>query len=102
MVLVADENDCVVLACKLNCFEVNLCNEGTRRVDHVKVPVLGLLPDCRRNAVCAENHPSALRYFVKFFDEDSAGCPEFFDDVPVVDNFFADIDRSTEQVQCDL
>jgi hypothetical protein len=58
------------------------------------------LADRLRNAVRAEDHYRIVRNVGKGFDEDRAAGFEPVDDVAVVHDFVADINRGAETLQC--
>ena len=96
---VADENDLAVLLGVVLPFLVDLRHQRAGRVDGRKAAPFRFLLDRFRNAVGAENGHRALGNVGEFLDEDRALGAQGFDDVAVVDDFVADVDRRPEHFQ---
>src|SRR6185312_13264369 len=102
MVLVADQDDRVAFARELDGFEMHLRDQRTGRVDDGEAPFLALLANFRGNAVRAEDGAGAGRDFLKLFHKYRAEVAKLVDDVFVVDNFLADVNRRPVEVQSDF
>src|SRR3989441_9621776 len=90
VVLVADENDRVVLARVADRLEVHLGHERARRIDNPEAPLHRLLAHLRRDPVRAEDHGRVVRHLVQLVHEDGALGAELFDNVAVMDDLFSD------------
>ena len=91
--LVADHDDRVALRGELACLDVDLGHERTGRVDRAQVAGLGVLVDRRGDAVGGEDDHLALGHLGLLLDEDRSALRELLDDVLVVDDLLADVDR---------
>jgi len=87
---------------KLHGLEVHFGNQRAGGVDDGEVALFGFRANCRRYAVGTENRSRAGRNFGKLFHEDGAEFAQFVDDMLVVDNFFADVDRRAVEIQGNL
>ncbi len=97
--LVADQQDVVVLACEALGLVVDLGDQRAGGVDRLELP-LGRLPvDLGRDAVGREHHGRAGRHLVELLDEHRAARLEVGDDVLVVDDLLADVDRGAVEVE---
>ena len=92
----------MVVLGELLCFQVDLGYEGAGGVDHLESAALGLVPYGGRNPMSAEDDAAVRRDFGQFLDEDSSRVAEFLDDVAVVNDLLANVDRGSEQVESNL
>ncbi len=99
MAFVPDQQNLEVVAREAHCLAVDLRHERTRRIDRLEVAVSGRRHHCRRHTVSAEDHVRALGNLVDFLDEDGTLALEFRDDVDVVHDLLAHIDRRTEPLE---
>ena len=67
-----------------------------------RLALFALAADFRGNAVSAENGAPAVGHFGQFFHENRAQLAQLVHHVLVVDDFLADIDRRTIEIQRDL
>ena len=93
VVLVADERDEVAAVGVAPRLGVHLVHERARRVDDPEPAPLRVLLHRRRDAVGREDADRALRDLVLRLDEDRAEPLEAAQDVVVVDDRVADVDR---------
>ena len=91
--LVADEDDLSSLALVLLRFLVNLGDEGTGGVDHRQLAFRRVVGDLLRDAMGAEDGDGAVGYLVDLVDEARAFRSQVIDDLLVVDDLVADVDR---------
>ena len=102
MVFVPDQHDGVVLAGVADRLEVHLGHQRARGVDHAQPAALGFITHRGRDAVRAENDRRIVRHFVELVDEDRALRPERLDDVGIVHDLLAHVDRRPADVQREL
>jgi hypothetical protein len=81
---------------------VDLADQRAGRVDHPERPSLGLCVYGRAYPVGAEHHESTFRYLAQLVDEFGAAFAEPTDNMSVVDNFLAHVDRRAESLQRQL
>jgi hypothetical protein len=72
---------------------VYLRNERARRVDNAEVASLRVGLDGAGHAMSTEDREGAVRDFREIFDEAGALGFEVFDDMAVVNDFMAHVDR---------
>ena len=91
---VADEDEVVVLARVATRLGVHFGDQRAGRVDDLEVAALGgLLANSRGDTVRGQHHDRALGHLVDLLDEHRALGLEVANDVQVVDDLTADIDR---------
>ena len=90
---VPDEEDRPAVGGEVACLGVHLADERAGRVDHVELRGAGGIPYRGRDAVGREDDRRALRHLVELVDEDGAAALEIGDDVLVVNDLLADVDR---------
>ena len=96
---VADEQDVVVLAGEPLGLVVHLGDQRTGGVDHLQAAGGGRLVHRRRHAVCGEHHDGALGHLVGLLDEHRATPGQRLDDVAVVHDLVAHVDRRAVLLQ---
>src|SRR5580698_5781936 len=102
MILMPNQHDARAIAGESHSFQMHFGDQRTCGVDHMQIPIFGLLADRGSHAVRAEDGASADGNFIQFFDEYGASLAQLIHDVFVVDNFFAHINWRPIQVQGDL
>jgi len=98
---VADEDQRITFFGELNCFDVDLGDEGARSVDDAKAAVFAGLADFGGNAVGAVDDALAGGDFVHGVDENGAFALELLYHEAVVDDLFTDIDGRAEGLKGD-
>ena len=78
---------------------MHLGHQRAGRVDRLESALLGLRVDRGRDAVGGEDDGGALGHLVELLDEDRTARLEVGDDVLVVDDLLADVDRRAVQVE---
>ena len=96
MALVADHDEVVAFLVQLGDLDVDLGDERTGRVEDAEAARRGLLAHRLRDAVRAEDQRGARRHVVEVLDEDRALGLQVVDDVGVVDDLVAHVDRRAE------
>ena len=96
---VSDQHDRVTLGRVPPRLHVHLRDEWARRVDRLEPPCGGVRVNRRCDAVGGEHDGRALRNLGLLVDEDGAACLEVADDVEVVDDLLADVDRRPVEVE---
>ena len=96
MALVADHHDVEAVLAHLRDFHMHLGHQRARRVEHAQAARLGFRAHGLRHAVRAENHRTAVGHFVQVLDEDRAFLAQILDDVGVVHDLVAHVDRRAE------
>ena len=99
MPLVADHDEVVALARELGDLDVDLVHERAGRVEDREAALRRVLAHRLRHAVGAEDERRAYRHVGEVLDEDRALSLEVVDDVGVVDDLVADVDRRAELVE---
>ena len=100
---VADEDEVVVLARVTTRLGVHLGDQRAGRVDDLEIPALGgLLANSRGYTVGCQHHDRVLGDLVDLLDEHRPLGLEVADDVQVVDDLTADIDRRSVERQSAL
>ena len=94
---VTDQHDAMAVGRVAPGLDVHLRHERTRRVDRVETALGGVLVHRRRDAVGREHERRALRHVPLVVDEHGATALEVPDDVRVVDDLLADVDRGSVQ-----
>ena len=97
--LVADEEDLEVVAREAHRLAVHLGDERAGRVDGLQSPIGCRVHDGRRDPVRAEHDVRALGHLVDLLDEDRALALELGDDVDVVHDLLAHVDRRAEALE---
>ena len=101
MVPVADQDQRVPFFGELDGFHVDLCDQRTSRVDHAKLAAFAGFADFRRNSVRGVDYRSPCGNLFNAVHEDRALLLQFLDNVAVVDDLLADIDRRAEGLKGD-
>ena len=97
VVVVADEDDRVALLGVVDGLEVHLGDERAGRVDRLEAAsAAAIARTCGRDAVRREDERGVVRDLVDFLDEAGALVAQLVDDVAVVDDLLADVDRAVE------
>jgi hypothetical protein len=99
MARVADDDHLKPLAAVSLSFEMNLRDQGTRRIDDSKSSLSCLFDHSRRNTVGAEDRYCALGKPLEGLHKDSAFFDQFLNDVTVVNDFMKDENRRTMDLQ---
>ena len=102
MTLMADQQDVVVLRGEPACLVVHFGHQRAGSVDGPQAAVFGLLAHFRRDAMCGEHHDRALGNGLGLFDEDRAALFQRPDDMSVMHDLLADVDRRAKSLQRDL
>jgi hypothetical protein len=90
---VSDEDDALSFCCIAPCLNVHLRHERARRIDRGLPADCGTLVDRRGNTVSRENEDRSGRGLRLVLDEDRAALFEVADDVRVVHDLLANVDR---------
>ncbi len=98
--LVADHDEFVALFGELGHLDVHLGHQRAGGVKHMKAALRGLLLHRLAHAVRAEHQRGAGRHVGQVFDEDRALGLEVVDDIGVVHDLVAHVDRAPEFLQC--
>ena len=97
---VADQDDRVALGGELQRLAVDLGHQRARRVDRPQLAALGVRVDRGRDAVGGEDGDRALGdRVVELVDEDRAALAQRLDDVLVVHDLLAHVDRRAVQLE---
>ena len=97
---VADEDDRVAVGGELQRLAVDLGHQRAGRVDRLQAAALGLGVDRRRDAVGGEDGDRALGdRVVELLDEDRAALAQLLDDVLVVHDLLAHVDRRAVELE---
>ena len=99
---VADEDDAVPLARVADGLQVHLGHERTGGVDHPQPAPPRLLAHGRGDAVRAEDHRGVVGHLVELVHEVGALGPEGLDDMPVVHDLAAHVDRRRADLEGQL
>ena len=91
--LVADQDDRVALVGELARLDVDLGDQRAGRVDRPQPALGGVVVHRRGDAVGGEDDHLALRHLGLLVDEDRAALAQLLDDVLVVDDLLAHVDR---------
>ena len=97
--VVADQQDVVVVVGEPLRLVVHLGHQRAGRVDGLQPALGGLDVHRRRDAVGGEDHGRALGHLVELLDEDRAARLEVGDDVLVVHDLLAHVDRRAVEVE---
>ena len=98
--VVADEHDRVAVGGELLRLDVDLRHERARRVDRRQAALGRLRVHRRRHAVRGEDGRRALGHgVVDLVDEDRAALAQLLDDVLVVDDLLAHVDRRAVELE---
>src|SRR5579884_1658234 len=98
----ADEHDRVTGFGEFPALEVNLGDQRAGGVDYVQPALLRLLAHSRGNAMRAENDARALGHFLEFLDENGPGAAQLVDDMAVVNDLLADVNRRAVKIEHNL
>src|SRR5262249_50335161 len=79
--------------------DVHLRHQGASRIEHAQAPLLGFLAHSLRHAMRAEDHCGTGGNFAPRFHEYSPFGAQIFDDVLVVYNLVANINRCAGQAE---
>jgi hypothetical protein len=102
MIAMTDQHQRVPLLGKLDGFYVNLCHQRASRIDNLQTALLRPVTNSRRNSMSRVDDPCALRHLVQLVDKDCALLGEVGHNIAVMNNLFANIDRSAKGLQCYL
>jgi len=102
MVAVSDQDQRIALLRKLDCFNVNFCDEWTCGIDDLEITGLAIVANFGRDSVCAVDHALARGNLINGIDKDRALGLEIFNHVAIVDDLLTDVDRGAKSVQGDL
>src|SRR5438034_10625221 len=91
MILMADQNNGIVMASVTDHFDMDFRNERTRGIDNPQPSRARVLPNFRRDAVGTKYGYGAVGNFVERFDEDRTLCRQLIDHESVMDNFLPDV-----------
>ena len=97
--LVPDQQDAVALAGETPRLVVHLGDQRAGRVDGLEAALGGLGVHHRRDAVGREHDGGTLGHLVELLDEDGAAGGQVVDDVLVVDDLLAHVDRRAVEVE---
>src|SRR4051794_16941454 len=97
--LVADQQDVVVVAGEPPRLRVHLGDQRAGGIDRLEAPPVGLLVHDRRDTVGAEHDGRALGHLVGLLDEHRAALLQRLDDVLVVHDLLAHVDRRAVGLQ---
>jgi hypothetical protein len=98
--VVADQDDRVPVFGKFDCLPVDLGHQRAGGVDGLEAAAFGVGMNRRRDPVGREDGRGALRdRVVELVDEDRPAPPELLDDVLVVDDLLADVDRGAVELE---
>jgi hypothetical protein len=92
----ADQDDLAALAGIAAAFGMDFGDQRAGRVDHRQVAFGGGVLHLAGDAVGGEHRDRAIGDFGDFIDKDRTTGAEVFDDVAVVNDFVADVDRRAE------
>ncbi len=101
VVAVSNQHQRVTLLGELDGFDVDLGHQRAGRIDHLEAALLGALPDRRGDTVRGVDHARPLGHLVQFVDEDCALLGQVGDDVAVVDDLLANVDRCAKGLEGD-
>jgi hypothetical protein len=79
---------------------VHFRDERTGCVEHRKTPRRGVFFDRPGNAMSAEDGRCAWGYLIKFFNEYGTKAPQPFDDMSIMDDLMANVDRRAVLIEC--
>ena len=96
---VADEEDRVAEPCEVPCLGVHLGDERTGGVDRAEPAEARAVAHRRRDAVRREDDVAPPRHLPDVVDEHGSAPLEVADDVRVVDDLLADVDRRPVQLE---
>jgi hypothetical protein len=94
----ADQHDRVALLGETNRFQVDFGYERACGIDYLQPAFFGFGTDSRGYSMSAEDHPAAFGHFGQFFYKYSSGGTQLIYYVPVMYDFFADIDRRSVEI----
>ena len=100
--VVPDQEDRVPVRGEPPCLGVHLADERARRVDHLELASFRGVAHRRRDAVGGEDGGGAAGDLVDLLDEDRAAALERRDDVLVVDDLLAHVDRRSALLEGEL
>ncbi len=98
MAAVTDQDRLDALAAVAADLHVDLGHQRAGCVEHLELAAFGLLPHRPRHAVGAEDHVAVVGNLVELVDEDRALALEVVDDVAVVHDLVANVNRRAEQL----
>ena len=96
MALVADHDEVVAFLVQLGHLDVHLGHQRAGRVEHAEAALRRLAPHRLRHAVRAEHQRRADRHFAQVLDEDRTFGLQVVDDIGVVHDLVAHVDRRAE------
>jgi hypothetical protein len=95
----ADQHHVVIAAGVTAALVVNFVNQWAGRIDDIELTAFGISLDFTRHAMRAEDGHGAERDLVDLVDEDRAPRLQVIDDVMVVNDFMAHIDRGAKSLE---
>ena len=95
----SDEDDAVALRGEATCFGVHFLDEWTGCVDRPQGSRVGPGVDARGDAVCSEYKNGSFGHVLFGVDKDGSTFLELTDDVGVVDDVMAHVDRRPVHAQ---
>src|SRR5262249_31030674 len=99
VLLVADQDDRVVLPRVVDRLQVHLRDERAGGVDRLQLLAPRRVAHRRGHAVGRIDQPRGIRHFVDFLDEDRALGAQLVHDVSVVDDLLADVDLAVADLE---
>src|SRR5579859_4087450 len=78
---------------------MHFCDQRAGGIDNLQIALFGFDSDGRGNAMRAENNPCPFRNLSQFLDKNGARLAKFVNDVAVVNDLFAHINRSPVEIQ---
>ncbi len=99
MSFVADQKNGITFAGKADCFEMDLGDKGTGRINGVEVALGSSGPNSRCDTVRAIEDIRSAGDFIHTIDEDNAPPAKAVNDVPVVDDLVINVERCTVKLE---
>ena len=93
---VADHDNLGAMLAHLADFDVDLGHQRASGIEHLQAARLGFFAHRLRDAVRRKHQRVAWRDIIEVFDEDRALAAQVVDDIGVVDDLVAHVDRRTE------
>src|SRR5215475_5013226 len=96
VIAMSHEDERMAFFGKIDGLNVDLSNKGTGRIDYPKTTRLAGRPDLMRNSMGAIDYPVSMWDFFDAIYENRPFRCEFVDYVPVMDNFFPNVNRGSK------
>ena len=96
----SDHDDAVALLVHLGDFHMNFSHQGARRIVNRQVASPGFFFDGFRNAVRREHEDRTVGHFVDFVHKNRTLFSQGIDDMFVVNDFMADVNRRAVHCKC--